>query len=187
MILYNLRCHKDHVFETWFRDSAAYDSQTKAAVVECPVCGSSKVEKAIMAPHVTKSAGRSRSRGEDTAASTAASTAAPMAGPTAARTSKAPASNAPMSSAPVSGATTKAMREVEQSAKMRRALQELRRQVEESFDYVGPEFAEEARKIHYGETDERPIYGETSDEEAEALEEEGVSVSRIPWLPRENS
>jgi hypothetical protein len=190
MILYNLRCHKDHVFETWFRDSAAYDSQTKTAVIECPVCGSNKVEKAIMAPHVTKSAGRSRSRGEDTAAPTAAPTAAstaapmagPMAGPTAARTSKRPAFNAP-----VSGATTKAMREVEQSAKMRRALQELRRQVEESFDYVGPEFAEEARKIHYGETDERPIYGETSEEEAEALEEEGVSVSRIPWLPRENS
>ena len=179
MILYNLRCHKDHVFETWFRDSAAYDSQTKAAVVECPVCGSSKVEKAIMAPHVTKSAGRSRSRGEDAGV--------PAVVPTAAPASKTPASNAPMSSAPVSGATTKAMREVEQSAKMRRALQELRRQVEESFDYVGPEFAEEARKIHYGETDERPIYGETSDEEAEALEEEGVSVSRIPWLPRENS
>ncbi len=183
MILYNLRCHKDHVFETWFRDSAAYDSQTKAAVVECPVCGSSKVEKAIMAPHVTKSAGRSRSRGEDAGVPAVAPTAVPTAAPA----SKTPASNAPMSSAPVSGATTKAMREVEQSAKMRRALQELRRQVEESFDYVGPEFAEEARKIHYGETDERPIYGETSDEEAEALEEEGVSVSRIPWLPRENS
>jgi len=183
MILYNLRCHKDHVFETWFRDSAAYDSQTKAAVVECPVCGSSKVEKAIMAPHVTKSAGRSRSRGEDAGVPAVAPTAVPTAAPA----SKTPASKAPMSSAPVSGATTKAMREVEQSAKMRRALQELRRQVEESFDYVGPEFAEEARKIHYGETDERPIYGETSDEEAEALEEEGVSVSRIPWLPRENS
>jgi len=187
MILYNLRCHKDHVFETWFRDSAAYDSQTKAAVVECPVCGSSKVEKAIMAPHVTKSAGRSRSRGEDAGVPTAAPTATPMAVSTGAPTSKTPAPNGPVSGATVSGATTKAMREVEQSAKMRRALQELRRQVEESFDYVGPEFAEEARKIHYGETDERPIYGETSDAEAEALEEEGVSVSRIPWLPRENS
>jgi hypothetical protein len=182
MILYNLRCHKDHVFETWFRDSAAYDSQTKAAVVECPVCGSKKVEKAIMAPHVTKSAGRSRSRGEDSATPTATSMAAPTAAPITVPTSRTPVANPPMS-----GATTKAMREVEQSAKVRRALQELRRQVEETFDYVGPEFAEEARKIHYGETDERPIYGETSEEEAEALEEEGVGVSRIPWLPRENS
>ena len=178
MILYNLRCHKDHVFETWFRDSAAYDSQTKAAVIECPVCGSKKVEKAIMAPHVTKSAGRSRSRGEDSASPMATPAATPIMAPT---------RQAPVANAPMSGATTKAMREVEQSAKVRRALQELRRQVEESFDYVGPEFAEEARKIHYGETDERPIYGETSEEEAEALKEEGVGVSRIPWLPRDNS
>ncbi len=174
MILYNLRCHKDHVFETWFRDSTAYDSQVQAGVIECPVCGSEKVEKAIMAPHVTKSAGRSRSRGEDRPTSTSSDAAAP-----AARTA--------VSNAPVGGATPKAMREAEQSAKVRRALQELRRQVEETFDYVGPAFAEEARKIHYGETDERPIYGETSEEEARALEEEGVSVSRIPWLPRENS
>ncbi len=189
MILYNLRCHKDHVFETWFRDSAAYDSQTKAAVVECPVCGSNKVAKAIMAPHVTKSAGRSRSLGEDAAAPAAPISNAPVSNAPVsnAPVSNAPVSNAPVFHAPVRGATTKAMREVEQSAKMRRALQELRRHVEESFDYVGPEFAEEARKIHYGETDERPIYGETSEEEAEALEEEGVSVSRIPWLPRENS
>ena len=174
MILYNLRCHKDHVFETWFRDSAAYDVQAEAGVIACPVCGSQKVAKAIMAPHVTKSAGRGRSRAEDTPSS-----AGTDAGTPAARTA--------VSNAPVGGATTKAVREAEQSAKVRRALQELRRQVEESFDYVGPEFAEEARKIHYGETDERPIYGETSEEEAQALEEEGVSVSRIPWLPRENS
>ena len=179
MILYNLRCHEDHVFETWFRDSAAYDSQAEAGVIECPVCGSNKVAKAIMAPHVTKSAGRGRSRGEE------GPTSAPTdAGAPAART---PVANSPVANSPVSGATTKAMRETEQSAKVRRALQELRRQVEESFDYVGPEFAEEARKIHYGETDERPIYGETSEEEAQELEEEGVSVSRIPWLPRENS
>jgi len=169
MILYTLRCPKDHLFETWFRDSAAYETQTQAAAIECPVCGSTKVEKAIMAPSVAKSAGRGRVRSEVAAAAAA------------------PAPGVPTPQVPVSGATTKAMREVEQSAKVRRALQELRRQVEESFDYVGPAFAEEARKIHYGETEERAIYGETSEEEAQALEEEGVSVRRIPWLPRENS
>ena len=58
MILYSLKCHKDHLFETWFRDSAAYDKQLKAAVIECPVCGSQKVEKAIMAPNVAKAVGR---------------------------------------------------------------------------------------------------------------------------------
>ena len=87
----------------------------------------------------------------------------------------------------MTGITAKAVREVEQSAKLRRTLLELRRQVEENFDYVGPQFAEEARKIHYGETEERAIYGETSDDDAQALEEEGVSVRRIPWLPRDSS
>jgi hypothetical protein len=169
MILYSLRCHKDHLFETWFRDSAAYDSQLKAGIIECPVCGSHQVEKAIMAPRVSKAVGRDRGRRDQAAAAPAAD------------------SRASVAHAPIGGATTKAMREAEQSAKVRRALQELRRQVEENFDYVGPAFAEEARKIHYGESDERPIYGETSEEEAEALEEEGVGVSRIPWLPRENS
>jgi hypothetical protein len=180
MILYTLKCSKDHLFETWFRDSAAYDSQAEAAAIECPVCGSKKVEKAIMAPRVTKSAGRNRTRGEVAAATpTQAGSAAPQA-------AQANQANQAGQGA-VSGATTKAMREVEASAKVRRALQELRRQVESNFDYVGPAFAEEARKIHYGETEERAIYGETSEDEAQALEEEGVSVRRIPWLPRENS
>ena len=73
------------------------------------------------------------------------------------------------------------------SAETRRALAELRRQVEESCDYVGDAFAEEARKIHYGEVEERAIYGETSDEDAEALREEGVQIRQVPWLPRGDS
>lgn len=65
-----------------------------------------------------------------------------------------------------------------------KALRELRAKVEADCDYVGPEFAEEARRIHYGETEARGIYGETTDEEAEALDEEGIDFARIPWLPR---
>jgi hypothetical protein len=74
-----------------------------------------------------------------------------------------------------------------QAAEAMKALRDLRQKVEENCDYVGPGFAEEARKIHYGETDARNIYGETSDEEAEALSEEGVSFGRIPWAPRQDS
>jgi len=68
-----------------------------------------------------------------------------------------------------------------------RAAREIRRKVEESCDYVGPEFAEEARKIHYGETDARGIYGETSDDEARDLHDEGVEFGRIPWPTRQDS
>ncbi len=52
---------------------------------------------------------------------------------------------------------------------------------------MGPQFAEEARKIHYGESDAHNIYGETSDREAKELRDEGVTFTRIPWAPRQDS
>ena len=129
MILYNLRCPKEHDFEAWFRDSKVYDDQAEAGEVRCPVCGSKKVTKAPMAPRLTTSKTRQR-----------------------------------------------AAQEVEQAGKARRALTELRKHVEKNFDYVGPAFADEARKIHYGETEDRNIYGETDGKDAKALEEEGVPI-----------
>ncbi|HEV7369945.1 DUF1178 family protein [Arenibaculum sp.] len=74
-----------------------------------------------------------------------------------------------------------------QAAEIMRELVDLRRKVEENCDYVGDSFAEEARKIHYGETERRDIYGEATAEEAAQLSEEGVTFSRIPWVPRTNS
>lgn len=65
---------------------------------------------------------------------------------------------------------------------VRRMLTELRQTIEQNCDYVGERFPDEARKIHYGETDPRPIYGEATTEEARELEEEGVEVQRIPWV-----
>ncbi|MCG8360757.1 MAG: DUF1178 family protein [Kiloniellales bacterium] len=136
MILYNLKCRKDHHFEVWFRDSEVYETQVAAGELRCPVCGSKKVAKALMAPRVARGGGQS---------------------------------------------------DLEKAAKMRQGLVELRKQVEANCDYVGPSFAEEARKIHYGETEERNIYGETSADEAKALDDEGVKVQRIPWVPTDNS
>jgi hypothetical protein len=63
-------------------------------------------------------------------------------------------------------------------------LQRVRAEVEEKCEYVGSEFAEEARKIHLGETKARGIYGEASSEEAEALKDEGIDIAQIPWVPR---
>ncbi len=144
MILYDLRCRKGHVFEAWFRDSAAYDRQVAAGELACPTCGSKRVGKAPMAPRLGKGAGR---RG----------------GPAGARA------------------------ETTRAGRIMRAMHELRRKVEENFDYVGGGFAEEARKIHYGEADPRNIYGETSEEEAEALRDEGVTFTRVPWPAHHDS
>ena len=80
----------------------------------------------------------------------------------------------------------KRMTAAEEQAKMRTALKKLRQAVEESSDYVGKDFPEEARKMHYGETETRNIYGEASKEEAEELREEGVPVTQIPWVEKDN-
>jgi hypothetical protein len=63
-------------------------------------------------------------------------------------------------------------------------LQRMRAEVEKHCDYVGSDFAEEARKIHRGESERKGIYGEATESEAEALREEGVEVASIPWVPR---
>jgi hypothetical protein len=68
-------------------------------------------------------------------------------------------------------------------AQLRTALVELRRQVETNCDYVGERFAEEARRIHYGEVDAHGIYGEATNEESRELVDEGIQVGRIPWVP----
>ena len=70
---------------------------------------------------------------------------------------------------------------------LRAALQRIRAEVERTSDYVGPDFADEARRIHRGESDQRNIYGESTAEQAEALADEGIEVARIPWLPRADS
>ncbi len=74
----------------------------------------------------------------------------------------------------------------EVAEKILEAVDGLRREVEENCDYVGDEFAEEARRIHFGETEERGIYGEASDEEAEDLDDEGVDFFRLPFMRRRN-
>ena len=72
------------------------------------------------------------------------------------------------------------------AGEMRKALVALKKTVQEKCDYVGERFPEEARKIHYGDSEARGIYGEASPEEARDLEDEGVTVQRIPWVAEGN-
>lgn len=162
MIVFDLKCRKDHVFEAWFPDSASFAEQAEAGKVVCPVCGSKKVTKALMAPAVVTSR-----RGKAEVAE--------------------PAPEGPQDAPQDNGATAAAVADSEKAGELRRMLKDLRDHVEKNCDYVGGEFAEEARKIHYGETDPRGIYGETSEAEAKDLQDEGIEVARVPWLPRENS
>lgn len=77
MIRYTLKCERDHTFESWFQSSSAFDSQVKRKLVNCPVCDSAKVEKAIMAPQITKK-GRTREEPQQPAAQQNESSSTPL-------------------------------------------------------------------------------------------------------------
>jgi len=164
MIRYALRCENDHSFESWFQDSSAYDTQVKRKLVSCPVCDSVKIEKAIMAPRIVGKKGRER-----------AEPAAPAPAP-------APAPAASEAATP--GSTPLVMA---QERELRAKLKELRDHIVKNADNVGDRFPNEARKMHYGEIEHRPIYGEASPEEAKSLIDEGVEVSPLPVLPEDRN
>ena len=157
MIRYNLRCERGHAFESWFQSSAAYESQEKRKLVNCPACGSAKVERAIMAPQIVSKKGRDRDKEAP----------APVA-------AAAPADTTASASTPLLMA---------QERELRSKLKELRDHIVKNADNVGERFPNEARKMHYGDIEHRPIYGEASPEEARSLIEEGVEVSPLPVLP----
>jgi len=159
MIRYNLRCERGHAFESWFQNSSAYESQEKRRLVSCPACGSAKVERAIMAPQIVSK------KGGD---------AAP------------PAPPAPVASTDVAApASTPLM--MAQERELRAKLKELRDHIVKNADNVGERFPNEARKMHYGDIEHRPIYGEASPEEARSLIDEGVEVSPLPVLPEDRN
>ncbi len=92
---------------------------------------------------------------------------------------------APMAPAIARGARTQGeeRRKNDRVAALYRALRAIQNYVETHFEHVGPRFAEEARRIHYGESEPRDIYGEASEAEIEELSEEGIRVGRLPRLP----
>jgi len=170
MIRYALNCDRGHVFESWFANSLAYDKQAKRSLVTCPVCGSAKVEKAIMAPNLARA--------------DAAGPQPPGPSPAPPKPVPPPVQPAPMPAIPPK--TPVAMMSPTERG-LRQKLKELRDHITKNASYVGPRFPEEARKIHYGEAEHRSIYGEASLEEAKQMHEEGIEFHPLPVLPDEKN
>ena len=170
MIRYTLVCERKHDFESWFQNSAAFDKQTSRRLVTCPICGSSKVEKAIMAPSLAR---KDKSRPALVSEQPPATSEQPSAEPGAAPQST-------PEKAPVAIMSP-------QEREFRSKLKELRDHLTKNADYVGQKFPEEARKMHYGEIEHRSIYGEAAPDEAKALIEEGVDVLPLPVLPEDRN
>jgi hypothetical protein len=158
MIKYSLQCGKGHEFEAWFPSSAAFDKQARRGLVACARCGDTRVSKSLMAPNLSP---RTRKRRE-------------IAAP-------APAGNAPAAAQSLQASASPEQRE------MLALLRKLKAEVVAKSEYVGPRFAEEARKIHHEEAPARGIYGEASREEVEALHSDGVECYPLPVLPEEKN
>lgn len=160
MIRFSLRCDNAHEFESWFKDSAAFDRMAAHGLVDCPVCGDTKVSKALMAPAIRKTPGvKGRAPGP----------------------AEAPKAEAPRAEA--EGETPR-LAAGPMPAQVVALLQRMRQEIEKNCDYLGKDFAKEARRIHEGEAEPRGIYGEATEAEAEALREDGIEVARLPWVPR---
>jgi hypothetical protein len=148
MIVFDLACkNAGHVFEIWFGSSADYEDQKARGLVSCPYCGSTEVDKAVMAPNVA-------AKGNSRSVPAVAETSAPVPA----------AANVPTPA---------------QFKEMVTKLAEVQAKMLEKSDYVGSNFADEARSMHLGEQESRPIHGQTSAEEAKALIEEGVPVAPL--------
>jgi hypothetical protein len=160
MIHYALVCEHGHAFDSWFADSSAYDKQAKRKLIACPHCGSAKVDKAIMAPRLSGARKRARP--------------AEMPAPSAATPEQA------QEKAPVAMISP-------QEKELRSKLKELRDHLTKNADHVGTKFPEVARKMHYGETEHRSIYGEASPDDARKLAEEGIEFHPLPILPEERN
>jgi len=166
MIKYQLICDKSHEFEGWFGDAASFESQQESGLLTCPVCGSADVRRALMAPNLASP----KTRKTDLAEKQPSAQPEPQ-----------PQPQAPQqASAALPPAAARKMQELMSEM---RALQT---KIREECRDVGNDFADEARKIHYGEVEPEGIYGQATAEEREALDEEGIEIMDMPWLPKDN-
>ncbi|RZS58466.1 DUF1178 family protein [Sphaerotilus mobilis] len=167
MKVLNLQCVAGHGFEGWFGSEADIADQQARGLLTCPVCSSHEIHRLPSAPRLNLSGAREpRGRAVDAARPSTAPTGQPGAALVAASATDAPA--------PPLTPEAAAHAAVMQAAYLH-AVRELMTRTED----VGPRFAEEARRIHYGETEERQIRGKTTPDEAEALREEGIEFFSV--------
>jgi hypothetical protein len=170
MIRYALTCANGHDFESWFQSATAFAALQDRGLLSCAVCGSGGVAKALMAPAVRSprdtSAGSlpGTAPGHNPGASAAAAS-GPAANPHPAMPTARPSLGLP-------------------DTPLAEKIAELRREIEANAEYVGADFAAEARAIQEGEAPARSIYGEAHRDAARQLIEDGVPVAPLPFLPQ---
>jgi hypothetical protein len=172
MKVLNLQCSRQHSFEGWFGSEDDFQGQLALSLIECPLCADKQIQKMPSAPRLNLGAQPPERAACDKAASDKAGEAATAFSPS---TAVAPLDNSPSHPA-------QAMAQGLPPAQQAAFLQALRHVVKNTED-VGQRFAEEARRMHYGEAEARNIRGQASVREAVELLEEGIEVMPLPMLP----
>jgi hypothetical protein len=168
MKVYNLACPLSHRFEGWFASEEDCLAQQDKGMLACPICDSTEITRMPSAPHIAKSSSSKDipASTELTVASSAATDHAGVSGTLSGDVLALTGGDHSQLEAQVQAAFLKGMRDL----------------MGKSED-VGGSFAEEARKIHYKESPERSIRGQTTLDEAEALLDEGIEIMAMPMMP----
>ena len=140
MIKYNLRCHNNHTFESWFSDSYEFDNLNSKKLLGCIYCSSKKINKSIMAPMVS---GTNKKKDE------------------------------------LNNLNKSLLNE-------KNKLLQIRKYIENNFEYVGKNFSKKVREIYYDKRSKKTIYGSTTSEERRELAEEGIELLEVPWIDKDN-
>ena len=178
MIKYQLICDQNHEFEGWFQGSAAFDEQVANGLLRCPLCDSHQVKRALMTPNLASP--KRRESGAPSAANHLSSI-EPASSVTASSASSRAGHAAAASPTAVMQAT-----QVQAYGAALAELRQLRQKIIKECRDVGGNFAEEARKIHYGEAEAEGIYGQATREERESLKDEGIEIFDMPWVPSDH-
>ena len=165
MKVYNLSCPLDHRFEGWFSSEEDCLSQQEKGILACPICDSAEITRMPSAPHIAK-----LSTSKEVAVRQNETVKSALIG-----------ADGGAISGDVVAVTTDDHAQLE--ARVQTAFLKGMRELMNRSEDVGSSFAEEARKIHYRESPERSIRGQTTLDEAEALREEGIEVLALPAMP----
>ena len=140
MIKYNLKCHNNHEFESWFSDSNEFDNLNKKKLLDCIYCSSKKIDKSIMSPMVS---GTKKEKEK------------------------------------INNLNKNLLNE-------KNKLFQIRKYIENNFEYVGKNFSKKVREIYYDKKSKKTIYGTTTSEERKELVEEGIELLEVPWIDKDN-
>jgi hypothetical protein len=169
MKVLNLQCAGMHTFEGWFGSEEDYQSQRESGLVACPMCANTEVRKLPSAPRLNLGAAEPR------ATKPISQEEGPVPG-----SADAPAASVPSQPTANELASNLAQAHPEAAEMVQEAWMKMVKHVIANTEDVGQNFAEEARKMHYGESEERNIRGQASIEETKDLLEEGIEVMPLP-------